>query len=349
MAEKTTTEGEPVERIPLNTWAIAFGLAGLAKVWSTAAPAFGLAPAVAQTFWVFAAVAWLTLLAAHVVRGRRSTTTLIAQLRHPAQGPLAAIVPVSAILLGADLASWSLTAGRIVVLAGIAVAALFAGWLISTWLEGRLQLEAIHGGYLIPTVAAGFVASAAAERVGFDALAWACFGVGAVFWAVMMTLVLLRLTVAPALPNPLVPTMAILLAPPAVAGIAWLALHHSRIDGAADVLAGITGLMLLLQLALTARYLRAGFSLGAWSFTFPLAAAVGYAIEFTADDSGAIHMLVTAIGLIVVTALVALVSVLSVRASRLPTRGGVTPVAALALADDEDLVSPVVHSTIERR
>ena len=50
-----------------------------------------------------------------------------------------------------------------------------------------------------------------------DLTAWACFGVGVFFWGVMTGLLLIRLSFRPALPDPLVPTMAILVAPPAVA------------------------------------------------------------------------------------------------------------------------------------
>lgn len=272
-------------RIPLNTFAIGFGLAGLAEAWGGATGALGLSPLVAQALWAIAAGGWLWLILAHTVRGARSEQRLVDQLRHPAQGPIAALVPVTGMLLGAELLTYSEIAGRVLVLASVAAAALFAGWIVARWLQGGLELEAVHGGYLLPTVAASFVAADVSAEAGFTGLGWGAFGVGAFFWIVMSTLVILRLTVRATLPDPLVPTMAILVAPPAVAGLAWFALAGRNVGGVgaaggtgADVvpamLAGLGVLLLLVQLALVPRYRRLAFSLGFWSFTFPAAAVV---------------------------------------------------------------------------
>jgi len=269
-----------MQRIPLNTFAIGFGLAGLAEAWSAAAPALGLPDLLPQVFWSIAAVAWLWLLVVHLVRGARATQRLRYQLRHPAQGPLAALVPVIAMLLGADLSRYALTAGRVVVVVALTAAAVFAGWLISTWLQGDLELEAVHGGYLLPTVAAGLVGADAAATVGLRPLGWGAFGVGVFFWTVLTTLILLRIIVRPALPDALTPTLAIVLAPPAVAGLAWFQLAGATAGPVPAALAGLTVVLALTQVAYLPRYRRLVFSLGFWSFTFPLAAVAAFTFEW---------------------------------------------------------------------
>ena len=109
-----------VPRIPLNTLAISFGLAGLAVVWATVAAALDLSPALPLVLWIAAAVAWLWLIVAHTVRGARSSETLIGQLRHPAQGPIAAIVPTVGMLLGGALHSVWPAGGLVLALASLA-------------------------------------------------------------------------------------------------------------------------------------------------------------------------------------------------------------------------------------
>jgi len=118
-------------------------------------------------------------------------------------------------LLGANLSRYAGQAGRVAVLV---CAALFAGWLVSTWLQGDLELEAVHAGYLLPTVAAGLVGGDAAAAVDLPAIGWAAFGVGLFFWAVITTVILLRIIIWPTLPDALTPTLAILLAPPRLPG-----------------------------------------------------------------------------------------------------------------------------------
>lgn len=270
----------PTSRIPLNTLAVPFGLAGFAEAWTVAAPVLSVPEAVPQVLWAVAAVAWVWLLGAHVVRGARVRERLVDQLRHPAQGPLAALVPATAMLLGVDLDRYAPLAGEVVVLAAVAVAAGFAGWLLGTWFEGRLALESVHGAYLLPTVAAALVAAVATHEVGVGWLSWACFGVGAFFWVVMTGLLLIRLAFRPALPGPLVPTMTILVAPPAVATVALFALTDDAVSLPVQAVAGLGVLMALVQLALLPRYVRLRFSLGFWSFVFPAGAVATASIEW---------------------------------------------------------------------
>lgn len=336
----------PTSRIPLNTLAVPFGLAGFAETWSAAAPVLRLPTFLPQVFWVLAAVVWLWLLGAHAVRGVRVRTheRLVDQLRHPAQGPLAALVPASAMLLGVDLARVWPTGGTVVVLVGVAVAAGFAAWLLATWFEGRLLLESVHGGYLLPTVAAALVGSIATHEVGVTWLSWACFGVGVFFWGVMTGLLLLRLAFRPTLPGPLVPTMAILVAPPAVATVSVFALTDDAVTLPVQAITGLGVLLLLVQFALLPRYVRLPFSLGFWSFVFPSAAVATAAIVwFRVLDLPAAWIPT----LVVLTLLCLLVAVVGARSIGLAAHHLLRQAEdVLQAADDEDAEpGPVTGAT----
>jgi tellurite resistance protein len=301
-------QAQGVARIPLNTFAIGFGLVGLAEVWSAAGATLALPTLLVQAFWAIAAVGWLWLIVAHLVRGARSPDTLRSQLRNPTQAPMATLVPTTAMLLAADLRDFVPLAGLILFIVAVVAAALFAGWLIATWLQGGLALESVHGGYLLPTVAAGLVGADAAAHVGLLLLGWALFGVGVFFWAVLTVIVILRLALRPSLPDPLVPTMAILVAPPAVGGIAWFALDGLHAGPVAAMLAGLGVLLLLVQLALIPKYRKLTFSLGFWSFTFSTAAVVAVTVLWVriADFPGCKP--VTVVLLVAVTAFIAAIA-----------------------------------------
>ncbi len=270
------------QRIPLNTLAIGFGLAGLAAVWTTAGRLLGAPEAIAQVLWAVAAVAWVWLIVAHLRRGAKSSESLAAQLRHPAQGPIAALVPVVGMLLGADLHRFVPVAGEILVLVSMIAAAAFAAWILAFWHAGNLTPEAFHGGYLLPTVAAGLIAATTTYTIGLPRVAVGAFAVGVFFWIVISTVLLARLAFFAPLPAALTPTCAILLAPPAVAGTAWFTINGEHADLISTALLGLLVLMALQQLALLPRYRRLPFTLGFWSFTFPLAAAAGYGVGWLA-------------------------------------------------------------------
>ncbi|CAN5272927.1 dicarboxylate transporter/tellurite-resistance protein TehA [soil metagenome] len=271
-----------VQRIPLNTFAISFGLAGLAAVWSIASTTLSWPPAIAEVFWAIAAGAWVWLILAHTVRGARSGSTLLSQLKHPAQGPIASIVPAVGMLLGAQLHTFWPAGGTALVAISIAVAALFAGWLLSVWISSPLAPESVHGAYLLPTAGSSLIAASASFKVGLVAVSMGAFAVGMFFSVVIITMLLARLAFLTPLPGALAPTMAIILAPPAVGGTAWFTMNGLKADAVSLSLLGILVIMILIQLFLIDVYRNLTFTLGFWSFTFPIAATAAYGIEWFA-------------------------------------------------------------------
>ena len=269
-------------RLPLNNLAVAFGLAGLAGIWTVGADLLGAPTVIGGVLWVVVTGVWLALMVAHAYRGSQTTDTLADQLRHPGQGPIAALLPVVGMLIGAQVHRVSPRTGVAVVVFFTVVSATFAGWLLAHWIGGNLRMENVHGGYFLPTVAGGFIAAGSLAHVGLPELGYCAFAVGLFFWLVIGTLILTRVAVHPELPAPLVPTLAIFVAPPAVGGSAWFVLTGVHADLVSLSLAGITAILALMQIALLPRYRRLSFSLGFWSFTFPYAAVARYTVEWLA-------------------------------------------------------------------
>jgi tellurite resistance protein len=238
---------------------------------------------------------------------------LSGQLHHPAQGSLIALAPVTLMLLAGDVFGFLPTCGRIMFVVAVVASTLFAAWRLANWFEGHLDFEAMHPGYLLPTVAPGLVGGDVAYVVGFHHLAWGLFGVGACFTIIMTAILVLRLAVHAPLPAPLLPTTAILLAPPPVAGLAWFAFNGGRIDAFAEAVAGVGVLLLLVQVAMLPRYRRLSFSLGFWSFTFPFAAAVAWTIEWLEIAGTAGRQLITGVLATAMTRFIGAIAVESLR------------------------------------
>ncbi|MGV8967221.1 MAG: transporter [Cellulomonas sp.] len=322
-------------RIPLNTLAIPFGLLGFAGCWSTARIAFSWDPWVAQVFWIIATVVLAWVVAAHTVRGRHAGSTLRSQLKHPAQGPIAAILPVSVTLIGAHLYTNVPAVAAVLVYVGAGTGLAFAAWLTTLWIRQSIPVQSIHGGYFLPTVAAGYITAGAAAAIGNTTLAVAAFGMGTFFWIVIFTIVLARLALVAPLPGPLTPTLAILVAPPAVGGMAWLAMNGRHLDRVSIVLLGSTVFMMLIQIALFPTYRRLRFTLGFWSFTFSTAAvasqiiAISDIVGYPGWQAVVIAVLSATSGLIVV------ISVKSLTATRRSKNGTRDEERRLAAADHQ--------------
>ncbi|MET3934437.1 transporter [Arthrobacter sp. OAP107] len=315
-------------RVPLNTLALPLGLAGLAQVWSVAASALGLPFELGQAFWLIAAIAWIWTVSVHVHRGRRTDQPFSHQLTHLAQGPLAALLPLAAMLLGAGLHRTVPIAGTVLTLVSVGAAAAFAAWILSFWMQGELPLESVHGGYFLPISATGLVGALAAAQTGLDWLAVGSFLVGIFFWLVISVFFFLRLALRPAMPSSLVPTLSILVAPPAVASAAWLTISGGRPDHVFEGLTAMTVFMVLMQVMLFPRYRALPFSLGFWSFTFPAASVAALAITWLHLLRPLAWQAITVGLLAALTLFVLMIAMKSILFHITATRGTTTAIAA---------------------
>jgi tellurite resistance protein len=268
--------------LPLNLFAVPLGLSGLGGAWSAAASSLDAPAWPSGLLFAVAALAWLVFSALYILSGIRRGGTFGIDLRHPVSGPFAAYIPVIGILLAAHYGSVIPAAAPWLVGIFVGALAVVAAQLISHWISEGLPQDALHPGYFLPVVAGSFIASIGLSSIGAHPAAIAAFGVGIFFWLVIGTIVTGRLITGARYPLPLVPTMAVLLAPPATGGVAWFLLSGGLPNAIQDALAGVLLIMLLVQLMLIRQYVKVPFSLTYWTFTFPIAASCNYIVRWMA-------------------------------------------------------------------
>ncbi len=117
-------------------------------------------------------------------------------------------------------------------------------------------------------------------------------------------MVLARLFFRPPLPAAIMPTIAIQVAPAAVASIAYFAVWGPQLDGVAAALAGYGLLMTFAQLWLLPTFLRLHFSAGTWAFSFAWSSVATTALHWIDQTHPTGQPLCTAAVLIAITALV---------------------------------------------
>jgi tellurite resistance protein len=311
-------------RFPPNLFAIPFGLAGLVEAWDAAGQTLHTTTAVPDAISAVAALAWVTLLVCYCAQGARSG---FADFRNKTFSPFIALAPTTGMLLAAKLSEHALAAGQTLVVVFLIATLILGGLLTGEWIVASLDHDSAHPGYFLPTVAGGLVGSSCAAQVHLHSLAAASFGIGMLSWLLIGSTILNRLFFHSALPTALVPTLAIEVAPPAVAGISYFALTGGRIDLLAQALAGYLVLMILVQIRLLPRFLALRFAPGFWAFTFSWAAAAADALEWIALRKPAGAAAYAAVTLAMITAFVGYIAV---RTVLLIARGQLLPPRALS-------------------
>lgn len=209
-----------IVRVPPNVFGIGFGLAGLGTTWRVAAD-IDVAPTwPSNVLVVVAALVWLASISVYLKYAMQSGA-LGRDLHDMTTGPFLSLAIITPMLLAAEgVTPLSQSFARGIVGSFVVLVVLLGGWFTGTWMRGGTELDRLHPGYFLPTVAGGLVASASASDVGQPLLAEAMLGLGLVCWAIVGSMILGRLVFRPPLADALLPTTAIEVAPAAVASIA---------------------------------------------------------------------------------------------------------------------------------
>ena len=276
-ADGTARQPAGTQRRPLylkpNLLAACFGLAGLASAWTTLMrlvdgpdwPGNALS-IVAALVWLITVVGYLGNVAAQR-RWRQEPTD-------QTMGPFVSLIFIVPVLLSVPLAQQARGAGEVVFGCGAALTVLFGAWITGDWIARDGDIRRWHPGYYLPAAAGGLIAGGASAALGFSTLSHVLFGLGVGSYLLLGSIIGQRLFVVPELPKPLLPTIAIELAPPVVAADSWFVINGGRVDTTAAVISGFAVLMALAQLRLIPLYRTAPFGPAYWAFSFPAAAAV---------------------------------------------------------------------------
>lgn len=142
---------------------------------------------------------------------------------------------------------------------------------MDVWIHHQhFEIHHINPAWFIPVVG-NILVPIAGMRHGFGELSWFFFSIGLLFWLVLLTIIFYRVIFHHPLPERLVPTFFILIAPPAVGFISYVNLAGD-IDGLARVLYYAALFLTLLLAAQFFRFARLKFFLSWWAYSFPLAA-----------------------------------------------------------------------------
>jgi tellurite resistance protein len=142
---------------------------------------------------------------------------------------------------------------------------------LSTWMfHDRFEITMINPAWFIPVVGNVLVPIAGAHHAPLY-VGWFFLSYGMFFWVLLQTIVLYRVIFHSPLPEKLLPTLFIMIAPPAVSFLSYLALEHT-LNGFAYFLFGVALFITLLLFYQAPRFIRLPFALPWWAYSFPLAA-----------------------------------------------------------------------------
>jgi tellurite resistance protein len=113
---------------------------------------------------IVATLVWSTSCLLYLRYALTTGGAFVRDLRDMTAGPFASLALITPVLLTADgIAPYAHGLATVVL---VVLVVLLGGWFTGFWMRGGVELDRLHPGYFLPTVAGGLVASAGAAAVG---------------------------------------------------------------------------------------------------------------------------------------------------------------------------------------
>ena len=297
-----------LEHFPITFFATVMGMLGLTLALKAAEHAFHRGSALSMIALGVSVAMLATVALFYAAKAIRHPEAVKWEWNHPVRLAFFPTISISILLLSiATLADWPGLARALWLIGIVLQGALFL-IVVSSWItHEKYKHPHLSPAWFIPAVG-NVVVPVAGAQLGYTEMSWLFFSAGLIFWVILLTLVVNRLVFHDPLPGRLQPTLVILIAPPAVAFLAWV-----RMTGEVGAFGHIllnTGYVFSAIVAMQMpRILRLPFALSFWALSFPLAAVTISSFVYAQDSGSAPHKTLGAILLaLLVVAILGLVA-----------------------------------------
>lgn len=314
-ATKKEHAPEPQGRLvhlPISFFAITMGLSGLTLAILRLEKAAGFAHTASLGALAVAMLSGIVVAAFYAAKAIRHPQAVRAEWHHPVRLAFFPAASISLILLGTAAHAFSHEVSLWLWAVGSAAHIVATLAVVSQWIGHRpFETPHLNPAWFIPAVG-NILIPVAGVKLGFVEVSWFFFSIGTIFWIILLTLIFNRMIFHNPLPERLLPTTVILIAPPAVGFLAYTQLVGG-IDPFARVLYYAGVLFALLVLTQLPKYARLDFVLSWWAYSFPIAALTISTFVY-AEMTGSIAHLYGAYGVFAVLSMV--IALLLVRTTK---------------------------------
>ncbi len=298
-----------LENFPISFFSIIMGLSGLTIAWEKAQIVFNTSLGITPFLLGATSSIFIILLLIYTFKIILYPQSVVKELRHPIKLSFFPSISISFLLLSIAFLNISEVIAYPLWVSGTILHFGLTLYIINTWMHhDHFKVNHINPAWFIPAVG-NMVVPITGVALGFIDVSWFFFSVGIVFWIILMVIFFNRILFHNPMDTHLLPTLFILIAPPAVGFISYVRLN-GEIDNFANILYFIALFLTMLLFSQAKRFIRLPFFLSWWAYSFPLSAII--IASFVVYDktqseaylwiASSLLMLVTALIVIIVTA-----------------------------------------------
>lgn len=288
---------------PVTFFAVVMGLMGFTLALRAAGEVWFFAGFVSNVVLVVALTVYASFSAFYLLKLIKHADAVRAEWNHPVKIAFFPTMSISLLLTGTALFADFPMVARVIWLAGVVTQGVLTLSVLTGWISHR----SFEQGHLTPAwfipVVGNVIVPVAGAPMGYNEISWLFFSGGIVFWIVLLTLVFNRMVFHDPIPARLFPTMVVLIAPPAVAFVAYYNLIGG-IDPFARILLNLAYVFSILVLIQSPKFLRLPFSLSWWALSFPVAALTAASFLYAKVLQSPSHLIIGFIALAAITVII---------------------------------------------
>lgn len=253
---------------PLTSFAIVMGLSGLAIVFSKFYHLQWL-PKIFFDIMLFATLAiFLAVLFIYALKTIKAFDEVKKDFRHRIRLNFFSAISISFLLMSISFLSFWPFLALVFWWIGLLLHTFLMLHTISFWIQHNYEIQFMNPAWFIPVVGNILIPVAGVEFMP-AAFNYFYFGAGFFFWLVLFIIFLNRAIFHHQLPQKFIPTLFILIAPPAVGFISYMRITQSW-DNLAIMMLFMAYFFVLLLIFLFKSFKKLHFYISWWAFTFPL-------------------------------------------------------------------------------
>lgn len=260
-----------LNHFPISFFSMVMGLTGLTIAWQKAQHIFNIDLSINAALLTLTSGIFVVLLVLYGLKFISANDQVMNEFHNPIKLNFFPTISISLLLLSIAFLSVDMAISHFLWVAGSVIHLFFTLYVVNAWIHHEhFEVKHVNPAWFIPAVG-NVIVPIAGIPLGYTEVSWFFFSIGMLFWVILLTIIFYRLMFHNPMPEKLMPTLFILIAPPAVGFTAYMRLT-GELDSFARVLY-FSGLFLtLLLLVQVKRFAKLQFFISWWAYSFPVAA-----------------------------------------------------------------------------
>ncbi|MGM0520278.1 MAG: SLAC1 anion channel family protein [Campylobacterota bacterium] len=255
---------------PIMMYATVMGVTGLALVYKKIGEVLTFPTIFGDILGYLAAFMFVVITIFYLKKVFKFKKEFISELNHPVRVNFFAASSISILLLSIFFRHEFEQLSYVLFVIGSLVHIFFTLFTIKFWINNNLEITHSNPAWFIPIVG-NLIVPVAGEGFISNEVLYFYFSIGIFFWFILFAIILNRIIFHKQFAAKFMPTLFILIAPPAIGFLAYIKMTGG-LDFFAHILFSLALFFTILVFVMYKNYLKIRFFISWWAFTFPMAA-----------------------------------------------------------------------------